>query len=233
MPTILASNAHKLIGPEAAAKHAEMAQANASGRQGAAIFGADGFGFDDFLDIINPLQQLPIIGSLYRELTGDTIAPGSQLIGGSLLGGVGGFMASAANILFAQETGENGMAGSVLAALTQDVNQKTQLAFVEAGEAVAAKKGSAALASIPETEKFALRPLPPEQGMQVAMAMKAQDASTSIESIKAASVNDLTQDLLQSHLNGVRTGVIPATNAEKQYKRAQALGELEDRVLRF
>ncbi|MBT5013959.1 MAG: hypothetical protein HON02_05865, partial [Rhodospirillaceae bacterium] len=34
-------------------------------------FGADGFTFLDFLDIINPLQHIPVVGSLYRDMTGD------------------------------------------------------------------------------------------------------------------------------------------------------------------
>ena len=33
---------------------------------------ADGFGFRDVLDIINPLQHLPIISSIYRWATGDS-----------------------------------------------------------------------------------------------------------------------------------------------------------------
>ncbi|MDP6473864.1 MAG: hypothetical protein QF894_03030 [Alphaproteobacteria bacterium] len=42
-------------------------------RDSGGFFGADGFGFDDFLDLINPLQHIPIISTIYREITGDTI----------------------------------------------------------------------------------------------------------------------------------------------------------------
>ncbi|MGB6086494.1 MAG: hypothetical protein WBF74_07845, partial [Parvibaculum sp.] len=31
------------------------------------------FGFSDFLDVINPLQHIPIVSSIYRELTGDEL----------------------------------------------------------------------------------------------------------------------------------------------------------------
>ena len=44
------------------------------------LFGDDGFTFLDFLDIINPLQHIPIIGTLYRQMTGDTLDPGSRVI---------------------------------------------------------------------------------------------------------------------------------------------------------
>ena len=37
------------------------------------LFGEDGFTFADFLDIINPLQHIPVLSTLYRHLTGDTI----------------------------------------------------------------------------------------------------------------------------------------------------------------
>jgi hypothetical protein len=43
-------------------------------REDTGFFGEDGFGFDDFLDIINPLQHLPPISLVYRELTGDEIS---------------------------------------------------------------------------------------------------------------------------------------------------------------
>ncbi|HEY4164992.1 MAG TPA: hypothetical protein VGM59_18140, partial [Dongiaceae bacterium] len=38
------------------------------------FFGADGkFGWDDFLDVINPLQHIPIVSQIYRAITGDQI----------------------------------------------------------------------------------------------------------------------------------------------------------------
>ena len=53
----------------------------------APLFGDDGFTFKDMLDIINPLQNIPIINSFYRQLTGDEIDRGSRLAGGTLYGG--------------------------------------------------------------------------------------------------------------------------------------------------
>ena len=55
------------------------------------FFGADGFDFGDLVDIINPLQHLPVISSIYRTLTGDEISPASRLAGGALFGGPVGF----------------------------------------------------------------------------------------------------------------------------------------------
>jgi len=42
---------------------------------------SDDFGVDDFVDMINPLQHIPIVGTIYRELTGDTIKPEVQVAG--------------------------------------------------------------------------------------------------------------------------------------------------------
>lgn len=51
------------------------------------IFGKDGFTFGDIIDIINPLQHIPIVNSIYRKITGDVIAPAMEIAGGALFGG--------------------------------------------------------------------------------------------------------------------------------------------------
>lgn len=48
---------------------------------------ASGFGFRDLLDIINPLQHIPVIGSVYRYLTGDRPGEAAQMAGDALYGG--------------------------------------------------------------------------------------------------------------------------------------------------
>jgi hypothetical protein len=46
-----------------------------------------GFGFRDILDIVNPLQHLPVISSIYRWLTGDRPGEAAQIAGDALYGG--------------------------------------------------------------------------------------------------------------------------------------------------
>ncbi len=70
-------------------------------------FGNDGFGFDDFLDIINPLQHIPFVSSLYREITGDEISPGSRMIGGTLFSGGIGLAVSFINSAIEDSTGKD------------------------------------------------------------------------------------------------------------------------------
>jgi len=51
-------------------------------------------GFAEILDIINPLHHLPIVGGIYREMTGDTISPVASIAGSALFGGpIGGVVA--------------------------------------------------------------------------------------------------------------------------------------------
>ncbi len=63
--------------------------------------------FGDFLDVINPLQHIPIIGTLYRNLTGDTLNPASRVMGGILYGGVIGGLASVTNAVIEQSSGKD------------------------------------------------------------------------------------------------------------------------------
>lgn len=51
------------------------------------LFGEDGFTFGDIIDIVNPLQHIPVVSSLYRKMTGDDIAPAMEIAGGALFGG--------------------------------------------------------------------------------------------------------------------------------------------------
>ena len=54
------------------------------------FFGDDGFNFKDILDLINPLHHIPIVGSIYRAISKDKIAPAIKLAGGALFGGPAG-----------------------------------------------------------------------------------------------------------------------------------------------
>ncbi len=44
------------------------------------------FGFSDFLDTVNPLQQLPVVGTIYRAVTGDEISQRAHYAGSALYG---------------------------------------------------------------------------------------------------------------------------------------------------
>jgi hypothetical protein len=82
-----------------------------------AFFGDDGLTFGDFLDVINPLQHIPVVSTLYRELTGDEISPAARMAGGALFGGPIGFAAATVNSVVEMSTGSD-VGETVIAAIT-------------------------------------------------------------------------------------------------------------------
>ena len=70
-------------------------------------FGKDGLTFGDLLDVINPLQHIPIVSTIYRRLTGDELGMAPRLMGGALFGGFVGFVAALANTVIEQATGKD------------------------------------------------------------------------------------------------------------------------------
>ena len=86
---------------------------------GIQLFGDDGFTFLDFLDIINPLQHIPVVSTIYRDLTGDTLDYGSRVAGGTLFGGPIGALASVVNVIFEETTGKD-VGEHVMALFTDD-----------------------------------------------------------------------------------------------------------------
>ena len=67
----------------------------------------DGFSFGDVIDIINPLQHLPVIGTLYRKITGDTMGSFSGIVGSTIFGGPLGAIGSGINLALKESTGKD------------------------------------------------------------------------------------------------------------------------------
>ncbi|MEN6541450.1 hypothetical protein [Parvibaculum sp.] len=81
--------------------------------------------FGDLLDTINPLQHIPVVSSLYRELTGDTIGPGARVAGGALYGGPISLVASVFDAALEAVTGSD-FGGHVIATLTGDEKKEPE-----------------------------------------------------------------------------------------------------------
>jgi len=85
-------------------------------------------GFGDLLDIVNPLQHIPIVGNLYRRLTGDTISGPARVAGAALYGGPVGMLAGIVNAVAAEING-NDIGGSLIASIMgDDKPSETQVA---------------------------------------------------------------------------------------------------------
>lgn len=105
--------------------------------------GDEGITFSDFLDVINPLQHLPIISSIYRAVTGDEISLGARLLGGALFGGPIGIVTAGVNAAFEEISGGNiaEHAVALFEEITGTGDEKPQLAL----EPQTPKTGTAAV----------------------------------------------------------------------------------------
>jgi hypothetical protein len=107
--------------------------------------------FWDLLDIVNPLQHLPVVGTIYRRLSGDTISGPARIMGGALFGGPIGMLGGVAETLFEQTSGAD--YGTQLVNLVTGApgtkSGVAQTAMVDAAKAGAASGAPAAAASVP------------------------------------------------------------------------------------
>jgi len=65
------------------------------------------FGFADLVDMVNPLQHIPIVSHIYREITDDEIKPIGKIIGGAVFGGPVGAAGGLVNVIVEEETGKD------------------------------------------------------------------------------------------------------------------------------
>ncbi|MFK5986974.1 MAG: hypothetical protein QM479_16320 [Pseudomonadota bacterium] len=88
----------------------------------------DDFGFDDFLDIFNPLQHIPIVSRVYKEQANDPIENSSKAIGdvfyGVLTGGILGVLGAVANAVLKQQT-DKGMSEHLFAYVDEEYDFKS------------------------------------------------------------------------------------------------------------
>ena len=133
---------------------------------------AEGDGFlATLLDVINPLQHIPVVGSLYREITGDEISQAASIAGGALFGGPIGLASATANAIFEQASG-NDLMGHAVALFTDGAPDP--LLQADAGDAVPNATG--------QTQVATLAPLPEQPGTfvvagQPALAAHARQAA--------------------------------------------------------
>ena len=71
------------------------------------FFGDDEvFGWDDFVDLINPLQHIPVVAQVYRAVSGDQINGAAELLG-ALPFGPSGTMAAVMDLMVRDTTGRD------------------------------------------------------------------------------------------------------------------------------
>ena len=116
-------------------------RAASPGTGGSKLWSDDGFTFRDVLDLINPLQHIPIVSTFYRAITGDELSPAARIAGGTLFGGPIGLVAAVANTtvqafsgrdigetLFASAFGESNNGEDAVLTVDPASSNETQLA---------------------------------------------------------------------------------------------------------
>ena len=86
--------------------------------------------FHHILDVINPLQHLPVVGTIYRAITGEHIGSIEKIAGDTLYGGLWGAVSSIADVAFEGITGKS-FEDTAMAWIKGD--DKTQVASVKVG----------------------------------------------------------------------------------------------------
>ena len=59
------------------------------------------------VDTVNPLQHIPIVSSIYENVTGDSMSSIASIIGGGLYGGIIGAATSLGDRILQESTGKN------------------------------------------------------------------------------------------------------------------------------
>lgn len=63
--------------------------------------------FADMIDVVNPLQHIPVLSGVYRNVTGDEISTPAKIAGGALYGGPVGAASSIATAMVEEHSGKS------------------------------------------------------------------------------------------------------------------------------
>lgn len=154
---------HGLSFPEVAAKVADEQARDADPNppvtkpeRHLALWEQEEFGFRDIIDIINPLQHIPIVATLYRHMTGEKIGAIPRVIGGALWGRLGGFVSGLVNALVDWFTGED-IGDHIYSALFGDTNKSAN----ETAVAQVPEPATVAPVALPAAQQTAAAPAEP------------------------------------------------------------------------
>jgi hypothetical protein len=99
-PPVLPPSAAKTPAASNTSSGAASSSTSSSDSSGPTLWSHGSFSFKDLLDIVNPLQHIPVVGSVYRYLTGDEPSGGARIVGDSIYGGPIGFGVSVVSTAF-------------------------------------------------------------------------------------------------------------------------------------
>ena len=157
----------------------------------------EGF-FHHLLDVINPLQHIPVIGTIYRAITGEHIGSVEKIAGDTLYGGLWGAVSSVADVAFEGLTGKS-VEDTVLSWFKS--GPSTKLAQITAPTITATQ-------SLPSSDTPAL---PSSADADVASAQP--DTPGALAFSAALSAKGITGDMAIRALAAYRRALAPAPQA--------------------
>lgn len=183
------------------------------------VGGTSDMSFWDFIDIINPLQHIPVVNTIYRQVTGDTIQPSSRVIGGILFGGPLGGMASIANAVIEQAEGQD-IGDQVASALGFDNGgQPTAPGSGPAAVAVAERPADTMVAGNAAAGTTVTEPKPAEKGGAQPIRL-AERAMANEAAAKAGNPQAAAQRAAQQTQGGALRDAFNATSDRATSDRA-------------
>jgi hypothetical protein len=148
-------------------------KAVSQGEPGPASSGQSESFFHHLLDVINPLQHLPVIGTIYRAITGEHIGSVEKIAGDTLYGGMWGAISSVADVAFEGITGKS-FEDTVLSLFKSDDKMRVASARVAAPSIT--PSGSLPSSDLPELPSSDLVAANIPGGMDVAALTSALSA---------------------------------------------------------
>jgi len=143
------------------------AASGSTGSGGAPAFDkGDSPSFSDLLDILNPLQHIPIVNTIYRQLTGDHEGAVADLVGGALYGGPIGLVAAMADVGVQSSTGKD--IGENVVAMFGGRSDRPKATVTASANAAPQADANAAkpLVAASQTDSSAAKPLVAAAGAQ-------------------------------------------------------------------
>ena len=119
------------------------------------------FTFWDFLDVINPLQHIPVVNTIYREITGDEIKAPAKMIGSAIIGGPIGLAVAMVDSIIEDTTGKD-MGGHALAMFKNETPASPTAPQPESLAATAATTATTAVAATASAASLGPAPSPRE-----------------------------------------------------------------------
>ncbi|MGB1876537.1 MAG: hypothetical protein ACPHGY_06370, partial [Rhodospirillaceae bacterium] len=145
--------------------------------------------FWGFLDVINPLQHIPVVNTIYREMTGDEIKAPAKMIGSAIIGGPVGLAVAMVDSAIEDTTGKD-LGGHTMAMFRGDSEGENDNTTPDAATVAS---GANAMAAVQQSAATSARNFIPARLSAVSSARALPVSLLTVET-----KNDETREAAQS-----------------------------------